>query len=194
MVQPGPDSDKPSWRRWAKASREALAAPGLDAAVVAGIRADAGYRRANQVLLYLPFGSEVDITALLAADKRFHLTRTWPGRPELTLHPFDEHALETHPFGYRQPRADADATPPEDIELALVPGLAFDRCGRRLGYGGGYFDRLLPTLPAEAPRIGVTLDGLVVAELPAGPFDVAMSHLATESGVRPVPPADETAP
>jgi 5-formyltetrahydrofolate cyclo-ligase len=192
MEHPAPHADKAGWRRWARATRARLSSPARSSAVVAGIRAEACYRRAGDVLLYLPFGSEVDPTALLSDDKRFHLTRTWPGSRNLTLHPYDPEALETHPLGYRQPRADAQGTDPAAIDLVLVPGLVFDRRGGRLGYGGGYYDRLLPTLPADTPRVGVTLYALVVPALPSEAYDVAMTHLATERGLRPLP--DEAAP
>lgn len=185
--RPNPEADKSDWRRWARRTRAKLADPERDAAVVAGIRAHPGYRRADDVLLYLPFGSEIDLTALLDDAKRFHLTRTRPDRPDLGLHPYDPRALERHRHGYRQPRDGAPDTAPASIDLALVPGLIFDRSGHRLGYGGGYFDRLLPTLRPDIDRLGVVLDALVVPVLPAAPHDIVMTHLATESGVHPVP-------
>ena len=70
--------------------------------------------------------------------------------------------------------------------MALVPGLCFDERGTRLGYGLGYYDRLLPLLRSDALIVGVTADALVVPELPKAPFDVPMTHLVTESGVRQV--------
>jgi 5-formyltetrahydrofolate cyclo-ligase len=183
MVPPDPHADKATWRRWARAERTALLTSGRSAAVIAGIRGCDPYRRAEGVLLYLAFGSEVDPAPLLTDGKRCYVTRTWPDRTDLTLHPYDPDTLERHPYGYRQPRADAPSADPSAIDLVLVPGLAFDRRGARLGYGGGYYDRLLPTLPSEAPRLGVTLAGLVVPTLPTGPHDVAVTHLATEGGV-----------
>ena len=184
MAHPGSHADKAAWRRWARAERGAQSTPERSAAVVAGIRAADAYRRAEVVLLYLPFGSEVDPTALLGDGKRFVVTRTWPDRSELTLHPYDPDALERHRYGVLQPRADAPTVDPSAVELALVPGLAFDRRGGRLGNGGGYYDRLLPTLPADAPRLGVALEALVVPALPREPHDAAVTHLVTERGVR----------
>ena len=75
---------------------------------------------------------------------------------------------------------------PARIEVALVPGLAFDPLGRRLGRGKGYYDRLLAGLPADAPRVGVTLDRLMAETVPVDPHDVAMTHLVTENGVREI--------
>ena len=76
-----------------------------------------------------------------------------------------------------------------DARRLLVPGSHPDRTarrGHRLGYGKGYFDRLLPTLRPDAQRVGVTFAALLVAALPATDHDVPMTHLATEEGVREV--------
>lgn len=192
MTTPYPSgSDKSDWRLWARATRDTLSSSAAGEAVLAGLRADPGYRSAGHILLYLPFGSEIDPTALLRDDKHFYLTRTWSDSPSLTLHPYRHDSLERHRFGYRQPTAQAEIAPADAIDVALVPGLAFDQSGRRLGYGGGYFDRLLPGLRSDALRIGVTLEGLVVPALPAGTHDVAMTHLATERGVRSVEAAGD---
>jgi len=75
---------------------------------------------------------------------------------------------------------------PARIAVALVPGLAFDPLGRRPGRGKGYYDRLLAGLPADAPRVGVTLDRLMAETVPVDPHDVAMTHLVTENGVRQI--------
>ncbi len=182
-VQPPLTADKAAWRRWAKARRDALPVAVLSAQVVAHLRAWEGYQRATHVLLYAAFGSEIDLSALLQDAKRFYLTRTASGLRTLTLHAA-EGGLERHRYGYVQPKADAALVEPERIDLALVPGLAFDERGVRLGYGLGYFDRLLPRLRKGVPRVGITADALVVPALPAEPHDVGMTHLASESGVR----------
>ena len=63
----------------------------------------------------------------------------------------------------------------------LVPGVAFDRDGRRLGYGGGYYDRLLPLLSRDATRIAGAFDLQIVDRVPAGPHDVAVDAIVTET-------------
>ena len=69
------------------------------------------------------------------------------------------------------------------------PGLAFDRCGRRLGHGKGYYDRLLARSPAV--RAGLCHDAQVFPEVPAGPRDAVMDWLITERGAFVVEPVND---
>ncbi len=63
----------------------------------------------------------------------------------------------------------------------MVPGVAFDPEGRRLGYGGGYYDRLLPLLSPRAARVAGAFDLQLVDRVPAGPNDIAIDAVVTES-------------
>ena len=63
----------------------------------------------------------------------------------------------------------------------LVPGVAFDLDGRRLGYGGGYYDRLLPLLSPRAARVAGAFELQIVDRVPAAPHDVAVDAIVTES-------------
>lgn len=176
--------DKAGWRRWA-AARRAAAPPVDHAAVVAGLRAFlAGAVGGGRVLTYRPIPGEVDLDALLGGPWPCAVTRTHAGGL-LTVHPADA-PVERHRFGFEQPVAGAPEVPPAEITVALVPGVAFDRHGTRLGHGAGHYDRLLPRLAPGIPLVGVTPRALLVAHrLPREPHDVAMTHLATEDGVVP---------
>lgn len=165
-------------------------AAALNAAVAAAVRGAAAYRAARTVATYRAFGSEVDLSALLADEGKsfaFPRVRASPA-PHLTFHaltdPRDPSAWERHRFGQLEPREDSPTVRPEELDLVLVPGLAFDRRGYRLGYGKGYYDRFLPLLRPEAVVVGVTLDVLVLPELPRHEHDVRLGYLVTESGWR----------
>jgi 5-formyltetrahydrofolate cyclo-ligase len=90
--------------------------------------------------------------------------------------------LEPHPFGYLQPAATSPEIAPESIELILVPGLCFDKRGFRLGYGKGYYDKLLSTFK-KIHFVGITAHALHVDTLPVESFDIAMTDIVTESGI-----------
>jgi 5-formyltetrahydrofolate cyclo-ligase len=69
---------------------------------------------------------------------------------------------------------------PAAIDWVLVPGVAFDAAGRRLGYGGGYYDRLLPQLSPGVARVAGTLEIQLVDRVPAGPHDLPVDTIVTE--------------
>lgn len=87
-------------------------------------------------------------------------------------------------FGIMEPSADAPRVPAHAVDAVIVPGVAFDRRLWRLGYGGGYYDRLLPTLPPGCARIGYAYDEQVLEEIPVEEHDVRMDALVTPGGVR----------
>lgn len=193
MASPPPDASKAAWRTWARAVRRAWATDAEqrthdEAALRALLGASRPWRDARVVLAYVAFADEPDpIDAPWRAGDTpapaLATTRTvGPGEP-LQLHAWVE-PFERHPFGFLQPRPDAPPVDPRAIDLVLVPGLAFDIHGARLGHGQGHYDRLLPRIPGHVPRIGVTLDALVVDRLPTEPHDAPMSHLLTPSGMR----------
>jgi 5-formyltetrahydrofolate cyclo-ligase len=84
------------------------------------------------------------------------------------------------------PDASPDASHPADpasIDVVIVPGLAFTPDGRRLGQGGGWYDRLLPTLRADALVVGVCFREQLVDALPVEDHDVAVHVVVTDAGV-----------
>jgi 5-formyltetrahydrofolate cyclo-ligase len=91
--------------------------------------------------------------------------------------------LQTGAFGIREPRAALPAVPPDERSgsgvVWLVPGVAFDLAGHRLGRGRGYYDRLLRG--ARGVRIGVAWDWQVIAQVPHTDHDEAMHWIVTET-------------
>ncbi len=180
----GPDTPKDRWRAWA---RRVLAGTDLDSISTRVVAHLAGWEQLRGwVLSYLPMLDEVDLTTLpeLKKEATFVVSRT-PPSGLLTVHRLPAE-LERHAHGFLQPPEGTPEVAPDRIDVALVPGLAFDRSGVRLGRGGGHFDRFLAQLPSGAIRVGVTCRSLVVPSLPHRPHDVLMTHLVTEEGVRPV--------
>ncbi len=130
--------------------------------------------------LYLPMPGELDVTSMVGrrVDIDWHTTRT-VDRTTLTVHPFDSE-YEVHPFGYSQPVAGSIEVDPAAIDVWLVPGLAFDLQGRRLGHGAGYYDRLLIQAAPRARFLAITTERRVFPEIPADDFDVPMHAIVTE--------------
>jgi 5-formyltetrahydrofolate cyclo-ligase len=136
------------------------------------------------ILTYMPIKGEADLTWLLTnhPEKRWVLPRIIPEENHrMVFHPYNADQLVVHPFGMAEPAAVLPTVPPGQIQLALVPGLAFDRRGWRLGYGGGYFDRFLRDFSGVS--VGITFHALLQESLPHDRFDVPVQWIVTEKGI-----------
>ena len=180
-------------RRAARAARDAVPNRAEAAAeACAHLSALAPYRSAAVVLWYVSMPSELAtipaIEAAVAEGKRVAVP--WCDGRDLGLWQIEStNELEPGTWGIPEPPLSRRGEPerrvePEAIELAAVPGLAFDRRGRRLGHGKGYYDRLL--VRTSAVRVGLCYDAQVFPEVPAGPRDAVMDWLVTERGASPV--------
>lgn len=144
------------------------------------------FKNAEVILTYMPIKSEVNLRPLIDdyPHKKWVLPRIIPEADHrLALHRYMPDQLNRHPFGMDEPSAGLPMIAPSDIELALIPGLAYDRAGWRLGYGGGYYDRLLTDFPGY--RVGAVFQALLFDQLPHGGFDQQMDWVVTEDGFWP---------
>jgi 5-formyltetrahydrofolate cyclo-ligase len=142
-------------------------------------------RLTNQpiILLYKAFASEISLESLPEnlPDIQFLTTRV-ANNQTLTLHDFSSATVKNR-FGILEPPPNTPEFAPDTVDIALIPGLAFTPHGGRLGYGGGFYDRLLPQLRPDCLLVGVTHSGLLLPDIPLEPHDVAMHFLALETGV-----------
>ncbi len=141
------------------------------------------------VVVFNAMPGEVDLSSLVARhpqpDSRFAITRTPDEGFELSVHPVGG-PTERHNYGYTQPLKGSDQIDDRQIGAVIVPALAFDLVGRRLGRGRGYYDRFLARLSPECLRIGMTGDFLA-DRVPTEDHDINMSHLGGSFGVLSVP-------
>jgi 5-formyltetrahydrofolate cyclo-ligase len=149
------------------------------------------YARAHTVMLYLDVGSEVCtrwfVPTVWASGKQIVVPYCEEAELGLfRLDSFDELApgamgiLEPTPEWRR--RADRNVAP-TDLDLIVAPGVAFDRLGARLGYGKGYYDKLLQKIRGDATKAAVCFECQLLAEIPALPHDVRMDMVVTEKAV-----------
>lgn len=171
-------TDKAEWRIWAREERQAL--PGHSAAVTAHLSTFLREMGARRVLAYRALPGEIDVSALVQGFELLAPRARFRPTPRLTLHPWDT-ATEMSRFGALQPPADAPEVLLSDVDAILLPGLAFDVQGVRLGYGGGFYDRLLPAFGGLT--VGVIQRALIVPRLPADAHDCPVAWLATEDGL-----------
>ncbi len=144
------------------------------------------FRRATTVCCYVALPYEVQtwqmIEAMLSKRKRVVVPVVRPRTKRLQLSEVRDPTTELTPgaFGVREPvRKAFRPVPARELDLVLVPGLAFDRFGHRLGHGHGYFDRFLARIPKETPTVGLAFGFQVLDRLPTTSHDFAVQTILT---------------
>lgn len=138
----------------------------------------AAFMLADNILMYHSLPDELETVRFLkkwSGKKRFFLPRV--AGVNLELLPYDETHL-AEGYGHIQEPTGNEVFPIEKIEVIIVPGVAFDRKGRRLGRGKGFYDRLLGE--SKAIKIGVGYEFQLVDEVPSEAHDVPMDIVITE--------------
>jgi 5-formyltetrahydrofolate cyclo-ligase len=147
---------------------------------------------AKVVMAFWSFGSELDTDPLIRKLHERGVTVVLPkiadGDLEARAYAPGDPVTETS-FGAHEP-ANGEPVEPDRIDVVATPGVAFDRRGRRVGYGGGFYDRFLLGLRPDAVRVGVCFAlQLVDGGLPGGSFDLPVDVIVTESEtIRCTPP------
>lgn len=136
----------------------------------------------NNIMIYYSVRNEVDTVAiigyLLEARKKVALPVCTPERDLQVAVINDLNQLQPAPFGLMEPKPSAALLGPEKIELIIIPGVAFDEKGNRLGHGKGYYDRFLSKTPNKF-KLGLAYDFQLVPEIPTEEHDVKMNGLLT---------------
>lgn len=157
------------------------------AAIRARLEALDEFQSAEKILVYLSKEDEVD-THLLVKDALEQGRMVFAPRvqnDELVIYPLKSwENLEPGTFGILEPALHPDPTHPAEMDLILVPGLAFDKKGHRLGYGKGFYDRLLKA--TKGLKVGLAFEEQIEEELPAEEHDVPLDLIVTDSSlIRP---------
>ncbi|HWB19598.1 MAG TPA: 5-formyltetrahydrofolate cyclo-ligase [Phycisphaerales bacterium] len=144
---------------------------------------------ASYIMLYMPLPDEVDVTPIAVRcfqrNQSICVPRVDWDRKE--MHPveiksLDNKTLHTDAHGLRQPTV-GTPIPVDMIDLVIVPGLAFDLNGTRLGRGAGYYDRFLARLRPSALRVGIAFDQQITDPLPVAPHDQRMNLIITDKRI-----------
>lgn len=128
------------------------------------------YKSADNVLIYYPKENEIDLLDLLNDDKKFYLPKIEGNN--LLICPFSQE-LSISKFNTLEPCTDAVSS--NILDLAIVPALMADKCGNRLGYGGGFYDRFLKNANV-ATLVALPIE-LVIDQLPFEEHDVKIDFL-----------------
>jgi 5-formyltetrahydrofolate cyclo-ligase len=142
------------------------------------------FERARTVIGYMAILKEVDPASILQIareqGKSIGLPRVDMQNQVLSIHQWSKgDPLEKSPFGVMEPYASAPEIKPLEIDLVLVPALAIDPRGYRIGYGKGFYDRFLALL-SDAKAVGIAYDFQLIIESPATKGDLPVSVVVTD--------------
>ncbi len=180
------DPSKQPLRDRLKAALAGVAPPDVavwSSAICARLVAWEVYQRASTVMLFAPIRGEADLGSVAAdaerAGKRVCVPRSdWSSRRiDAAVAGFAQ--LKPGRHGLMEPPAGAPSAPVTEIDLVLVPGLAFDPRGHRLGRGGGFYDRFLADPALKATTCGIGFDLQLVDSVPVTPLDIPIQWVCT---------------
>ncbi len=144
------------------------------------------YSNAKNILLYYPFRSEIDTAIIIAraiADgKRVILPRVSGKILELFYIEDVKKDLKPGTYGILEP--DKDSCAPAgytEPDIAVIPGVCFDKYKNRMGYGGGFYDRLIPKLKKNIQKIALCFQAQIIDSVPASAHDVRVDKIISEN-------------
>ena len=147
--------------------------------VFARLEKTAAFLMADRILMYHSLPDELSTHAFLkkwSDRKHFYLPRV--NGVNLEILPYDQSRLELGSFHIEEPTGD-DVVDPSEIELMVIPAVAYDRRGNRLGRGKGFYDRLLKT--TKAAKVGIGYEFQLVDEVPVEPHDQPVDIVITQN-------------
>lgn len=181
-----PDKDKKQLRQDAKALRQQLDSALLSRGIRAQITQWPAFEEAQVILAYAALPQEIDIMPLLAQypQKQWYLPRI-VSATQMAFHQVAAgDALVPNAFGIPEPLQDARLLAnTQDVAMVFVPALMLDQQGYRLGFGRGYYDRFLPTLPAQAITACLVPQTLWTVHLPKEAWDKPVAWGIHENGL-----------
>ena len=139
------------------------------------------FQEARTIMAYFSFKQEADLFSLFELDKNWAFPRCM-GK-SLVWHSWQlDEKLQLGKYGIREPLSTATIIDPTAADLIIVPTVACDRQGYRLGYGGGFYDRLLSSPECSTiPTVGIVFDFAYLKKLPLDVWDRQLNFVCTET-------------
>jgi 5-formyltetrahydrofolate cyclo-ligase len=178
---------KKELRRQLLKSRQEMSAPEWQEkseSICKHIQSSVLFAEANTILAFFSFRQEPNLSLLFEKPRRWGFPRCVG--ESLSWHVWQPgEVLETNGFGIKEPSAEAAGLSVAEVDLILVPAVACDGRGYRLGYGGGFYDRLF-ALPQwrGVPAVGIVFESAFLPLVPVDEWDCRLNAVCTEVGLR----------
>lgn len=147
------------------------------------------FKKAKTIMFYITYRSEVItedmINESLKRGKKVALPKCLIDKKKIIPLEIKDISrdLEIGAFGIREPKRGNKIIQPQEINLVIMPGVAFDKKGTRLGYGGGFYDKFLKNLPDSSQFIGLAFQEQIVNLIPRTSRDMLVHKIITDKGV-----------
>lgn len=146
------------------------------------------YNNSNVIFTFVSFKKEVDthnlIGQALKDGKKICVPRVINKKSGMVACYIDGlHSLTPGCMGILEPGENAVLANKDDMDLIIVPGLAFDRKGGRIGYGGGYYDKFLEELPGDIPKVAIAYDFQIIHYIRMCQHDIKVDLIITDKGI-----------
>ena len=166
-------------RKYAKACRMKLDIKALSRKIHANLFSLDEWKKVKNIFTYYSVDSEVNTTDLFIQDKNWYIPRI--SGKELLVCPYKENMLELNK--YNIPESTLEEVSADTIDMIIIPALAADKNGYRIGYGGGYYDRFIPKLKNDALKVVFVYSDLLYNELPHDHFDQKCDIVITDKEI-----------
>lgn len=145
------------------------------------------YKQSKVVFIYMDFKNEVTTSRLLKhmLSEKKRAVIPYTDTVNIVLIPSEitkESDLMLNSFGYYEPK-NISPVDPEEIDLVIVPGVVFDKSFNRIGFGKGYYDRILSKLKPSAKKVAIAHDFQVLQSIPTEDHDIKMDMIITEETI-----------
>ena len=177
--------DKQALRQHLKQQRRSLSATDIATASLCAcdlLRRDARFQAANTIAIYSPFAGEIDPRGLISSQQSFYLPVVENGKGMRFVETNRAEAMHPNRFGILEPQGD-ESLEAASLDMVVLPLVAFNRRGVRLGMGAGFYDRALANAGSTPCRVGFAYDWQEVDELMNDPWDVPLHAVVTDKEI-----------
>lgn len=180
--------DKKTFRKETLTKREILYSAEIDSRIVDRFYQSPLYKDSQWIMIYVSFGTEIKthdlIKKMLSDGKNVVVPICEPATHTMILsqlRDFDEDLQAGH-WGILEVKEDKiDRVSPETLDIVVMPGMAFTVKGERMGFGGGYYDRFLDTLPEKTQTVALIREDFIYDDIPTEPHDKSVDYVITEN-------------